>query len=167
MELGAVLNGLKSGKCSNSVIFIRKTRPSYLRFWKTMAVDIPYDQIRELQISLRKEAGLASYIPEDPQLPDLPSLQDAISELDPSPPYLRCKLCKGRLLRVNSVICVFCGRQQSKDPPPEPIKFSSTFAYRWFLQSLDLDGSVRSKFPNRQFFSLCVEYCLNVFAFNV
>ncbi|KAF2284911.1 hypothetical protein GH714_032388 [Hevea brasiliensis] len=107
-----------------------------------MAFEMPYDQIRELQISLRKEAGLASYKPEDPQLPDLPSFQRVISELDPSPPYLRCKQCKGRLLRgINSVICVFCGRQQNKDVAPDPIKFTSTFGCRWFLQSLDLDGS--------------------------
>ncbi|KAJ9176881.1 hypothetical protein P3X46_012149 [Hevea brasiliensis] len=107
-----------------------------------MAFEMPYDQIKELQISLRKEAGLASYNPEDPQLPDLPSFQGAISELDPSPPYLRCKQCKGRLLRgINSVICVFCGIQQNKDVAPDPIKFTSTFGCRWFLQSLDLDGS--------------------------
>ncbi|KDP30774.1 hypothetical protein JCGZ_13717 [Jatropha curcas] len=107
-----------------------------------MAFEIPYDQIRELQISLRKEAGFASYNPDVSELPDLPSLKDAISELDPSPAYLRCKHCKGRLLRgINSGICVFCGRQQNKDAPPDPIKFTSTFGCRWFLQSLDLDGS--------------------------
>ncbi|EEF33049.1 hypothetical protein RCOM_1016710 [Ricinus communis] len=107
-----------------------------------MAFEMPYDQIKELQISLRKEAGLASYDPEDPSLPNLPSLQDAISELEPSPSYLRCKSCNGRLLRgVNSVICVFCGRQQNKDVPPDPIKFTSTFGCRWFFHSLDLDGS--------------------------
>ncbi|KAF2292242.1 hypothetical protein GH714_017957 [Hevea brasiliensis] len=107
-----------------------------------MAFEIPYDQIRELQISLRKEAAVDSYKPEDPQLPDLPLLQDAISDLDLSPPYVRCKHCQGRLLRgTNSVICVFCGRQQNNGVPPDPIKFTSTIGCRWFLQYLDLDGS--------------------------
>ncbi|KAJ9170051.1 hypothetical protein P3X46_018187 [Hevea brasiliensis] len=107
-----------------------------------MAFEIPYDQIRELQISLRKEAAVASYKPEDPQLPDLPLLQDAISDLDLSPPYVRCKHCQGRLLRgTNSVICVFCSRQQNNGVPPDPIKFTSTIGCRWFLQYLDLDGS--------------------------
>ncbi|XP_050208066.1 uncharacterized protein LOC126657427 [Mercurialis annua] len=109
-----------------------------------MAYEIPYDQIRELQISLRKQAGLASYNPdeEDISLPNLPSIKDAISQLDPSPSYLRCKHCNGRLLRgVNSIICVFCGRQQNKEVPPDPVQFTSTFGCRWFLHSLDLDGS--------------------------
>ena len=96
-------------------------------------------------MSLRKEAGLSSYnLEENDWLPDLASLNDSsISDIDPSPPYLRCKNCKGRLLRgVNSTICVFCGRQHNQDIPPDPIKFMSTVGSRWFLQSLHLDGSV-------------------------
>ena len=110
-----------------------------------MAFEIPDDDITELQISLRKEAGLFSYnLEENDWLPDLASLNDSsISDIDPSPPYLRCKNCKGRLLRgVNSTICVFCGRQHNQDIPPDPIKFMSTVGSRWFLQSLHLDGSV-------------------------
>ncbi|XP_061969562.1 uncharacterized protein LOC133692542 isoform X2 [Populus nigra] len=109
-----------------------------------MAFEIPDDDIRELQMSLRKEAGLSSYnLEENDWLPDLASLNDSsISDIDPSPPYLRCKNCKGRLLRgVNSTICVFCGRQHNQDIPPDPIKFMSTVGSRWFLQSLHLDGS--------------------------
>uniref|UniRef100_A0A2P2QLI8 Dentin sialophosphoprotein n=1 Tax=Rhizophora mucronata TaxID=61149 RepID=A0A2P2QLI8_RHIMU len=107
-----------------------------------MAVEIPHDLIKSLQISLREQAGLSSYDPNDTTLPELPSAEDGIAELDPSPVYLRCKHCKGRLLRgINSTICVFCGRQTNKDVPPDPIKFTSTFGYRWLLQSLDLDGS--------------------------
>ncbi|KAJ6390213.1 hypothetical protein OIU77_024434 [Salix suchowensis] len=109
-----------------------------------MAFEIPEDDIRELQISLRKEAGLTSYnLEENDWLPDLASLNDSsIADIDPSPPYLRCKNCRGRLLRgVNSTICVFCGRQHNQDIPPDPIKFMSTFGSRWFLQSLHLDGS--------------------------
>ncbi|XP_011007186.1 PREDICTED: uncharacterized protein LOC105112952 isoform X3 [Populus euphratica] len=109
-----------------------------------MAFEIPEDEIRELQMSLRKEAGLSSYnLEENDWLPDLASLNDSsISDIDPSPPYLRCKNCKGRLLRgVNSTICVFCGRQNNQDIPPDPIKFMSTVGSRWFLQSLHLDGS--------------------------
>ncbi|KAJ6686877.1 DENTIN SIALOPHOSPHOPROTEIN-RELATED [Salix purpurea] len=110
----------------------------------TMVFEIPEDDIRELQISLRKEAGLTSYnLEENDWLPDLASLNDSsIADIDPSPPYLRCKNCRGRLLRgVNSTICVFCGRQHNQDIPPDPIKFMSTFGSRWFLQSLHLDGS--------------------------
>lgn len=109
-----------------------------------MAGDSAYeDVIASLQISLRKEAGVSSYNPRDTSFPILPSPQDAIPLLDPSPPYLRCAHCKGRLLRgINAIICVFCGRQpHHKDVPPDPIKFISTSGSRWFLQSLDLDGS--------------------------
>ncbi|WCJ43612.1 dentin sialophosphoprotein-related [Euphorbia peplus] len=106
-----------------------------------MSFEVPYDQIRQLQISLRKEAGLESY-KDDSQLPDLPSFEDSISQLYPSPQYLRCKHCKATLIRgINSVVCVFCGRQQNNDVPPDPIKLTSTSGYRWFLHSLDLDGS--------------------------
>ncbi|KAJ8758676.1 hypothetical protein K2173_000397 [Erythroxylum novogranatense] len=104
-----------------------------------MALEIPYDLINRLQISLRKEACFSSH---DSSLPDFPSPQHAVSQLDPSPPYLRCTHCNARLLRgVNSIFCVFCGRQPSTHVPPPPINFTSTLASRWFLNSLDLHGS--------------------------
>ncbi|KAF5746091.1 hypothetical protein HS088_TW06G00256 [Tripterygium wilfordii] len=107
-----------------------------------MAFQIPHNLINELQISLRKRANLSSYDPDDPSLPDLPSPEESIAALDPSPPYLRCKHCKGRLLRgIESLFCVFCGREQSKDLPPEAINFRNTLGCRWLLQSLELDGS--------------------------
>lgn len=122
-----------------------------------MALDIPEDLIKRVQISLRREANLASYNPDDTSLPKLPSLQQTLSQLDPSPPYLRCKHCKARLLRgIQSLICVFCGRHHHLDPIPEPLVFRNTFACRWFLDSLDLDGSVR----------LCFYVSIYVFLFN-
>lgn len=108
-----------------------------------MAMDVPFEQINQVQISLRKSANLSSYDPDDPSFHNLPSAEEAIAELDPSPPYLRCKHCKGRLLRgVQSLICVFCGREVCKDIPPDPINFRNTIGYRWLLDSLKLDGSV-------------------------
>ncbi|KAA8526528.1 hypothetical protein F0562_008269 [Nyssa sinensis] len=107
-----------------------------------MAFEIPTDLFRQVQISLRQDAGLSSYNPDDLTLPALPSLAQSIAGFDPSPPYLRCRHCKGRLVRgVQSVICVYCGKQQQKEVPPEPIAFKSTVGYQWLLQSLDLDGS--------------------------
>lgn len=109
-----------------------------------MAVEIPTDAIKQLQISLRKEAKMSSYDPDDTPLANLPSPEETISEVDPSPPYLRCKHCKGRLLRgVASLICVFCGRETCEDLPPDPINFRNTFGYQWLLKSLALNGSVR------------------------
>ncbi|XP_059661095.1 uncharacterized protein LOC132307382 [Cornus florida] len=107
-----------------------------------MAFEVPTDLIRQVQISLREDAGLSSYDPQDPTLPALPSLAGSIAGFDPSPPDLRCKNCKGRLVRgLQSVICVYCGNQQLKEVTPDPIAFKSTFGYRWLLQSLDLDES--------------------------
>ncbi|XP_038902680.1 uncharacterized protein LOC120089318 [Benincasa hispida] len=107
-----------------------------------MAYEIPHDLIKQLQISLRNGAKISSYDPHDPSLPNLPSLHETIAELDPSPPYLRCKHCNGRLLRdLKSFMCVFCGREQNTDVPPDPINFKNTIACRWLLESLDLDGS--------------------------
>ncbi|XP_028785617.1 uncharacterized protein LOC114741507 [Neltuma alba] len=110
-----------------------------------MAFEIPLDQIKELQLLLRKEVNLPWYEPEkeDPfTLPKLPSVAETIAGLDPSPPYLRCKHCKGKLLRgVQSSICVFCGTNPQKDLPPDPIKFKDTVGYRFLLDSLQLDGS--------------------------
>ncbi|KAF5195961.1 dentin sialophosphoprotein-like protein, partial [Thalictrum thalictroides] len=64
-----------------------------------MAIEFPSELIQQLQISLRKEAGIPCYNPEDVSLSDLPSVREAIEGLDPSPPYLRCKQCHGKLLR--------------------------------------------------------------------
>ncbi|TQD79311.1 hypothetical protein C1H46_035148 [Malus baccata] len=105
-------------------------------------MEIPMDVIKQVQISLRKEANMSSYDPDDTPLPNLPSVEETLAELDPSPPYLRCKHCKGRLLRgVQTLTCVFCGRELCKDLPPDPINFRDTFGYRWLLQSLSLSGS--------------------------
>ncbi|KAG7010744.1 hypothetical protein SDJN02_27540, partial [Cucurbita argyrosperma subsp. argyrosperma] len=107
-----------------------------------MAYEIPHDLIKQLQISLRNGARISSYDPHDPSLPNLPSLHETIAELDPSPPCLRCKHCRGRFLRdLKSFICVFCGREQSTEVPPDPINFKNTIACRWLLESFDLDGS--------------------------
>ncbi|KAK7362085.1 hypothetical protein VNO77_04185 [Canavalia gladiata] len=109
-----------------------------------MAFEMPLDQIKHLQILLRKEANLSWYQPEKEEnlaLPKLPSVGETIAKLDPSPPYLRCKNCNGRLLRgVQSSICVFCSTNPRKNLPPEPIKFKNTIGYRWLLESLQLDG---------------------------
>ncbi|QHO03257.1 Dentin sialophosphoprotein, putative [Arachis hypogaea] len=110
-----------------------------------MAFEMPLDQIKQLQILLRKDANLSWYDTEKNDqlsLPKLPSVAETVANLDPSPPYLRCKNCDGRLLRgVQSSICVFCGANPHKDLPPEPIKFKDTLGYKWLLDSLQLDGS--------------------------
>ncbi|KAF8106470.1 hypothetical protein N665_0139s0060 [Sinapis alba] len=109
-----------------------------------MATEISLDLINQLKISLRKDAKLSSYGDyTDSSTFTLPTAPEAIAELDASPPYLRCRSCKGKLLRgIESLICVFCGKQQrTRENPPDPIKFTSTCGYKWFLSSLDLDGS--------------------------
>ncbi|KAL2338482.1 hypothetical protein Fmac_012928 [Flemingia macrophylla] len=110
-----------------------------------MAFEMPLDQIKQMQILLRKEANLSWYEPEKEEnlpLPKLPSVSETIAELDPSPPYLRCRNCDGKLLRdLKSSVCVFCGTNPIRDLPPEPIKFKNTVGYRWLLESLQLDGS--------------------------
>ncbi|OWM75391.1 uncharacterized protein LOC116195740 [Punica granatum] len=107
-----------------------------------MSYQIPLDTIHQLQISVRQEANIPSYDSSGPPFPELPPLEDSISRLDPSPPYLQCKHCKGRLLRgIKSLFCVFCGKEQFGDIPPDPINFRSTTGYRWLLDSLQLDGS--------------------------
>ncbi|CAD5328539.1 unnamed protein product [Arabidopsis thaliana] len=109
-----------------------------------MAMEISVDLINQLKVSLRKEAKLTSVDDcSDSSFPSLPTSEEAIAELDASAPYLRCRNCKGKLLRgIESLICVFCGNQQrTSDNPPDPIKFTSTSAYKWFLTSLNLDGS--------------------------
>ncbi|KAK4777374.1 hypothetical protein SAY87_017561 [Trapa incisa] len=108
-----------------------------------MPYPIPLDTIHQLQISLRKEAKIPSYDPTDPQLPKFPSLEQSISQLEPSPSYMRCKHCKGRLIRgIKSLFCVFCGKDQFGEIPPDPINFRSTTGHSWLLESLQLDGSV-------------------------
>ncbi|ESQ36415.1 hypothetical protein EUTSA_v10006711mg [Eutrema salsugineum] len=112
-----------------------------------MATEISLDLINQLKVSLRKEAKLSSLDPvgdyTDSSIPSLPTAAEAISEVDASASYLRCRNCKGKLLRgIESLICVFCGKQQrTSDNPPDPIKFTSTSGYKWFLSSLNLDGS--------------------------
>uniref|UniRef100_A0A1J3FRG7 DUF7815 domain-containing protein n=1 Tax=Noccaea caerulescens TaxID=107243 RepID=A0A1J3FRG7_NOCCA len=110
-----------------------------------MATEISLDLINQLKVSLRKEAKLSSLDPvgDSSTIPGLPTAAEAISELDASAPYLRCRNCKGKLLRgIESLICVFCGKQQrTSDNPPDPIKLTSTCGYKWFLSSLNLDGS--------------------------
>ncbi|OMO84821.1 hypothetical protein COLO4_21830 [Corchorus olitorius] len=99
-----------------------------------MAVEIPKDLITQLQISLRKQANVPSYDPNDSSLPNLPSLPQSNH---------RCLHCQAHLLRgPDSLLCIFCGKHQSTlAAPPQPIKFKSTSGYRWFLHSLNLDGS--------------------------
>ncbi|MCD7460555.1 hypothetical protein HAX54_043768 [Datura stramonium] len=109
-----------------------------------MAFELPSDLIQEAKISTRTEAGLPDYLLDDPSLPAMPSLSATIAALDPSPPYLRCERCQGRLLRgLQSFICIYCGQKlhQNPDIAPDPISFKSTVGYQWFLQALRLDGS--------------------------
>ncbi|CAN8311286.1 unnamed protein product [Cochlearia groenlandica] len=110
-----------------------------------MATEISSDLINHLKVSLRREANLSSFNPiaGDSSFHSFPTSTEAISELDPSAPYLRCRNCKGKLLRgIESLICVFCGEnQRTRDNPPVPIKFTSTSGYKLFLTSLKLDGS--------------------------
>ncbi|KZV17725.1 dentin sialophosphoprotein-like [Dorcoceras hygrometricum] len=104
--------------------------------------EFPRELIRRVQISTRSAAGLPGYDPRDPTLPALPSLSAAIAALEPSPPHLRCKLCKGSLVRgLKSNICVYCGVRCENDTIPDPICFNSTIGYEWLLRSLGLDGS--------------------------
>ncbi|KAI9178196.1 hypothetical protein LWI28_023732 [Acer negundo] len=109
-----------------------------------MSIEIPHDLIKQVQAAVLRELNLSSYDPNDASLSkQFPSIESSISELDPSPPHLRCKHCNGRLLRgTQSLLCVFCGKQivQLEDPP-EPIHFKTTFGCSWLLNSLNLDGS--------------------------
>ncbi|KAL0802097.1 hypothetical protein Bca101_057273 [Brassica carinata] len=104
--------------------------------------------VLKLTLKLRNEAKLSSlggYT--DSSTLNLPTAPEAIAELDASDPHLlRCRNCNGKLLQgIESLICVFCGKQQrTSDNPPEPIKFTSTWGYKLFLSSLDLDESPRT-----------------------
>lgn len=141
-------------------------RVTGVNYTQPMDFQVPTDLIRQLQHSLRNQAGLSSYDPSDPTLPALPSLRGSVSGFDPSPPYLRCKHCQGRLLRgLQSIICVYCGKRQPKDVTPDPIRFKSTLGYKWLLQSLDLDGSVShfsmhcvicQNYAHSQYLGICV-----------
>ncbi|XP_019162950.1 PREDICTED: uncharacterized protein LOC109159297 isoform X3 [Ipomoea nil] len=119
-----------------------------------MSYDLPTDLIRQVQIQTRKESGLPEYDPNDRTLSPLPSVSATVDTLDPSPRYLRCKHCRGRLLRgLQSVICVYCGQKlhRSDDASvPDPISFNSTVSYRWLLQSLFLDGSEKVGTPSEK-----------------
>ncbi|KAI3465628.1 hypothetical protein Pfo_022291 [Paulownia fortunei] len=104
--------------------------------------EVPHELIRQVQICTRAAAGLSDYNPSDPTLPALPSLSAAIAASEPSPPHLRCKNCKGMLLRGSeSIICLYCGLGPHYDVVPDPICFTSTIGYQWLLRSLHLDGS--------------------------
>lgn len=109
-----------------------------------MDFDVPTDLINRAQIGFREGAGLSLFDPKDTTLPSLPTVEASISTLDSSPSYLRCKYCKGKLLRgLQSLICIYCGEYQKKDLHPDPISFNSSNGYRWLLQSLNLNGSER------------------------
>lgn len=126
-----------------------------------MPMEISVDLINQLQVSLRKEAKLSSIGDySDSSMPSLPTSAEAIAELDASASYLRCRNCKGKLLLgIESLICVFCGNQQRTiDNPPDPIKFTSTSAYKWFLSTLNLDGSVKID-PFAQIFNSVSNFC--------
>lgn len=103
---------------------------------------MPENLIDQVQILLRKEALLEFFNPNDPSIPPLPTLEEAIAGIGTSDDPLRCKHCKGELLRgAESIICVYCGHGQQQEFPPEPIAFKSTLGFGWLLQSLSLDGS--------------------------
>ncbi|GAB4825198.1 hypothetical protein Ancab_008073 [Ancistrocladus abbreviatus] len=109
-----------------------------------MAYEIPSDLINQVQILLRKEAGLECYNPDDSSysLPDPPTLEESVAKFDQSPDHLRCEHCSGKLLRGDqSIICVYCGREQRKELPRPPLSFKSTVGFRWLLESLGLDGT--------------------------
>ncbi|CAI9090110.1 OLC1v1024801C1 [Oldenlandia corymbosa var. corymbosa] len=104
-----------------------------------MAYQLPDDLIRQVQLATRAESGLSHYDPTQ-NLSPLPAISETVASFDPSPPYLRCKNCKGRLLRgVQSVLCVYCGRPT--DNLHDSICFKDSLAYGWLLESLQLDGS--------------------------
>ncbi|XVF81605.1 hypothetical protein PTKIN_Ptkin15bG0168500 [Pterospermum kingtungense] len=104
-----------------------------------MAIEISKDLITQLKISLRSQANVPNYDPNDSSLPTLPSLTHSVSDSA----HHRCLHCSAHLLRgPNSLVCIFCGKHQTNsEEPPQPIKFKATTGYRWFLHSLNLDGS--------------------------
>ncbi|KAL6538211.1 hypothetical protein OROGR_012199 [Orobanche gracilis] len=104
---------------------------------------VPRELIRQVQICTRSAAGLPNYNPSDPALPALPPLSAAIAASDHSSPHqIRCKNCKGMLLRgLESIICVYCGLSPRHGVVPDSLNFTSTIGYQWLLRSLHLDGS--------------------------
>ncbi|KAL8552700.1 hypothetical protein ACS0TY_001403 [Phlomoides rotata] len=103
---------------------------------------VPHELIHEVRICTRAAAGLPEYDPSDPSLPSLPPLSAAIAASDSSAPNLRCKNCKGMLLRgTESIICLYCGLGPHYDAVPGDICFTSSIGYQWLLRSLRLDGS--------------------------
>ncbi|KAK1439815.1 hypothetical protein QVD17_05637 [Tagetes erecta] len=117
---------------------------SQIKPTNTMDFDIPTDLISKSQIGFREAAGLSLFDRNNTSLPPFSTVEASILSLDPSPSYLRCKFCQGKLLRGSqSLICVYCGQNQKKDLHPEPISFNSTHGYSWLLQSLNFNGSER------------------------
>ncbi|XP_072979870.1 uncharacterized protein [Typha angustifolia] len=108
-----------------------------------MAFEIPTALIHQLQISLREEAGIGFYDPDDSSLPPPPSVEDAVAALDPDlPSSLRCARCQGGLLRgLSSPLCIYCGERRSGEGVSDTISFRCTTACRLLLDSLGLDGS--------------------------
>ncbi|KAK9676427.1 hypothetical protein RND81_11G076400 [Saponaria officinalis] len=112
---------------------------------KMSTYDVSADLINKVQILLVREAGLPSFKPSDQSPPSI--LQHAISTVGSnSDDVLQCDSCTGELLRgFDSIICIFCGCFPSKlrnlPSPRQPVNFTSTLGFRWFLRSLSLDGS--------------------------
>ncbi|KAF3784566.1 hypothetical protein EJ110_NYTH29882 [Nymphaea thermarum] len=107
-----------------------------------MATDYQAALIRRIKSRLRQEAGVPSFDPSDPCLQPLPTLEEVVVGFNPSPLQLRCRKCRGRLLAgIRSHVCIYCGAQQRNDVCPPSMSFTSTFAYRGLLRSLQLDGS--------------------------
>ncbi|KAL3507015.1 hypothetical protein ACH5RR_032397 [Cinchona calisaya] len=126
--------------------------PTLSLFWQISSLQLTHnsmaydnelvtDLIQKVQQATRAEAGLSHYDPTRKPLPPLPSISESVTYFDPAPPnHLRCRNCKGGLLRgLQSLICVYCGRPN--DVVPDLISFKDTLAYSWLLESLHLDGS--------------------------
>ncbi|KAG0466980.1 hypothetical protein HPP92_018560 [Vanilla planifolia] len=95
----------------------------------------------DMQIRLRRSAGVPSYDHGDPALPSALNRRSRGRPRSLCPDYLCCRRCHGRLpRRVNSTICIFCGGKQRREGITMSMCFNSTAAYRNMLQSLDLDG---------------------------
>ncbi|XP_057530575.1 uncharacterized protein LOC130808995 [Amaranthus tricolor] len=105
--------------------------------------EVSTNLIDQVQILLKKEAGLETFNSNDHSLDCLSSsfLNDAILGSNASVDVIRCNDCKGKLLRRSeSIICVYCGMFQHRDFATNPMSFKSTIAFQWLLQSLGLDG---------------------------
>ncbi|KAI4341013.1 hypothetical protein MLD38_025790 [Melastoma candidum] len=103
---------------------------------------IPPEIFDQLRRDLRAQSGIPSFDQTDPAIPTLQPCESCISQVDPSPPYSRCRHCKGRLLRgVNSTFCVFCGEEGFGEVTPDPLNFRDSKGYAWLIEALALDGS--------------------------